>query len=456
MCVSGDTAVSHGDAVVPRVIPERALLRDPERCALECDELARLRLLVENSTDVVSTATNDGRLTWVSDSVTASLGWQPADLVGRFLGEFVHPDDYHLLVEGLPELQDGGAPRAEIRIRDHDGADHWISLLRRQVFDDAGRPAYRIGGWREVTAEHAVRAELAASHAFQRAVLDAMLDPYVLLTPVRDAAGDVCDFRFDDVNPAALAVYGMAREVLIGRSLIELHPAVTATGLLDRYREVLTTGDALLLDDWEYPADILGGELRRYDVRAVRVGDAVLQVWRDVTDRFEEARRLEHQAQHDGLTGTLNHGEAMRRLGSALHERRTTSGQLAVLFCDSDNFKEINDGFGHVVGDQVLVELAQRITATVRADDLVARVGGDEFLVVLHGIDALASAVQVAEGICRAAAVPVATASGDVRTSLSIGVALALPDESLDHLIERADVAMYAAKRAGRNRVHVL
>ena len=425
-------------------------------CSVNCSELQRLRLLVENSTDVVSTATNEGRITWVSDSVTASLGWEPAEVVGHFLGEFVHPDDYHLLVAGLPELQRGGAPTAEIRIRDRAGADHWISLMRRQMFDDAGRPTYRIGGWREVTAEHAVRAELAESHAVQRAVLDAMLDPYVLLTAVRDANGRVCDFRFDDANPAALAVYGMARAELVGQSLVALHPAAQPTGLLDLYRGVIDSGAPLVLDDWEYPQDILGGELRRYDVRAVRVGDAVLQAWRDVTERFEVARRLEHQARHDGLTGTLNHVEAMRRLGSALDDRRTTAGHLAVLFCDCDNFKEINDRFGHGAGDQVLVELAHRITATVRRDDLVARIGGDEFLVVLHGVDAFASAVDVAEGICQAATTPVVTAAGEIQTTLSIGVALALAEESLDHLLERADVAMYAAKRAGRNRVHVL
>lgn len=424
---------------------------DDARALLE--ERDRLRLLVENTTDIVSTATNSGVITWISDSVTPVLGWQPGDIVGHQLSDYVHPDDMASLVDGLPALQRGDAPRAQIRVRERSGGYRWISLLRRQIFDDAGNPSYRVGGWRDVTEERNAQDALAESHAFLRALLDAMLEPFVLLTAVHGPNGHIVDFEFADANPAALAVYGRARAQLLGCTLSDLHPAAFRTGLFEMYCDVVDRDTPMVLDDWSYPQDIFNGALLRYDVRAVRVGDAVLQVWRDVTSRFEAAQALERLAHHDGLTGALNHSEALRRLGAALDDARNPGEHLAVLFCDTDNFKYINDHHGHSTGDQVLVELTRRIGEAVRRQDLVARMGGDEFLVVLTGVHDIAEVAQIAEKVRLAAHLPMHVGDRTLRTSLSIGVTLAKPSEDLDRLLERADIAMYEAKRAGRNRV---
>lgn len=421
-----------------------------------CQEVARLRLLVETTTDVVSTATNNGLLTWISDSVTATLGWYPSDLVGQRLIDFVHPDDYAQLMAGFSELERGRPTRAEIRVRRADGEYCWINLIRRQIFAEDGTPAYCVGGWRDVSAEKYARDALAESHDFVRTLLDAMLEPFVLLAAVRDETALVVDFAFADANPAALEVYDMAREELLGQRLSVLHPAAWPTGLFEMYSDVVEHGAPMLLDDWSYPQDIFGGEELRYDVRCVRVGDAVMQVWRDVTNRFEVARRLERLALYDGLTGALNHSEALHRLDAMLSDVRSPGGHLAVLFCDTDMFKEINDNHGHAAGDQVLVELTRRIEDSLRREDVVARMGGDEFLVILTGVHDLAEAVAIAEKIRGKASAPISLANLDVATSLSIGVTLARPGDNMDRLLERADVAMYNAKRDGRNAVRAL
>jgi diguanylate cyclase (GGDEF)-like protein len=124
-----------------------------------------------------------------------------------------------------------------------------------------------------------------------------------------------------------------------------------------------------------------------------------------------------------------------------------------VLFCDIDRFKDINDERGHAAGDEVLRVVGERISSAIRRDDVAARIGGDELLVILSGVHDLDEAMSVAETIRRAVAEPILLADGRVTTSMSIGATIAGVDEIADDLIARADEAMYEAKRSGRDRV---
>lgn len=124
-----------------------------------------------------------------------------------------------------------------------------------------------------------------------------------------------------------------------------------------------------------------------------------------------------------------------------------------MLFCDVDRFKFINDTHGHAAGDETLRTLANRIRACVRSDDVCARMGGDELLVILDGTHALEDARQIAEKIRQAAEQPIPVGYTQVNTSLSIGLALAQPGEEFDQVMARADTAMYEAKKHGRSRV---
>ncbi len=133
--------------------------------------------------------------------------------------------------------------------------------------------------------------------ADMRMVFESMLDPYIVLSAVRTDTGDIVDFRFDAANEAACAFHLKSRSELIGTRLLALHPAVATSGLLEAYREVVESGQPLVLDHWAYPQDVLGGEVRRYDVRAVKLGDGLGQTWRDVTERFEELQRLDAASQ---------------------------------------------------------------------------------------------------------------------------------------------------------------
>lgn len=176
---------------------------------------------------------------------------------------------------------------------------------------------------------------------------------------------------------------------------------------------------------------------------------------RDIDDQVAAETELERLARSDVMTGLANRAEGLRLLDAVKDEQRNPGSHVVALFCDIDHFKDVNDTYGHAAGDDVLRALAQRLTSAVRRNDIVTRLGGDEFLIVLTGVHDVSEAIDKAEQIRIAAAEPidVDAAGTQVRTSLSIGVAVAHPDEDIDHLILRADAAMYIAKKQGRNQV---
>ena len=183
----------------------------------------------------------------------------------------------------------------------------------------------------------------------------------------------------------------------------------------------------------------------------------------DVTAQIRAEKALAHQALHDPLTGLPNRIALMDRLAQALLgvERPSVSrlgvdrvqAQVAVLFVDLDNFKEINDSFGHDTGDLVLVEMARRLTALARRTDTVARLGGDEFVVLCGDLDLHATATLLASRIIQAVAVPFTEGGRDLSVTCSVGIASTSEAATEpDRLVREADAAMYEAKKAGRNR----
>ncbi len=177
---------------------------------------------------------------------------------------------------------------------------------------------------------------------------------------------------------------------------------------------------------------------------------------RDVTAEVEAERALERLARFDPLTGLTSRAETLTRLKAALKSARSPGRELGVLFCDVDDFKNINDTMGHTVGDAVLTTLATRIRECLRQEDTVGRTGGDELLVLLPGLHCVDEAAQIAEKIRRHAAEPMRHSGHTIHITLSIGATLAVVDESVRAAMSRADTAMYQAKAAGRDRVSVI
>lgn len=179
--------------------------------------------------------------------------------------------------------------------------------------------------------------------------------------------------------------------------------------------------------------------------------DGLIAALRIVDEQVEAERRLERMARFDTLTGLANRAEAMGRLADALRQPQPAGSWVGVLFCDVDRFKDINDTWGHGVGDVVLATLAARIQQSVRRGDTVGRTGGDEILVVLPGVGGTEELAGIADKIRHRAAEPIPVSGNTLSVALSIGATLARPGESVGSVTARADASMYRAKLATRH-----
>jgi diguanylate cyclase (GGDEF)-like protein len=180
----------------------------------------------------------------------------------------------------------------------------------------------------------------------------------------------------------------------------------------------------------------------------------MIGIFSDITQRKMTEEHLKHLAHHDVLTALPNRTLYMDRLGQQIRVAKRENKELAVLFVDLDRFKPVNDRYGHNVGDLVLKEVADRLADSVRSADTVARIGGDEFTVIVgameHADDARVVAEKIRDEVCR----PIEVQGVAHQLGASIGVSLFPQDgEDADALTSRADMAMYAAKTSGRNTI---
>jgi diguanylate cyclase (GGDEF)-like protein/PAS domain S-box-containing protein len=229
-------------------------------------------------------------------------------------------------------------------------------------------------------------------------------------------------------------------------------------------------GERLLADVTRSPGAQMTGELRiRHadgswlSIEAVlknllddpAVGGIVIN-YRDVTARKGLEEELRRQAFHDSLTGLANRALFADRLDHALARTRRFRQPLAVLFIDIDDFKTVNDSLGHGEGDQLLIAVAKRLVGAVRSGDTIARMGGDEFAVLIEDPAEAEAPIAVAQRLLAALEAPFEHGAKELFVHASVGVAASKSsDQTADDLLRDADVSMYTAKSNGKNRVEV-
>jgi diguanylate cyclase (GGDEF)-like protein len=285
-----------------------------------------------------------------------------------------------------------------------------------------------------------------------RGVWQSLIDPIVILEAVRDGAGRIIDLRYIDANPAAVATLRGGAGDVVGRTVLELLPRESGQPLFEALKGTFTDGHPVVLHSVPVEDPLLG-ETRLIDVRAFRAGADVALTWVDVTEQVRAQEELTRRARTDDLTGFLARRAGLEALAAALQEQRAAAAVGALLYCDLDGFKDVNDLHGHEAGDLVLRLVAERVRALVRDGDLTIRIGGDEFLIALVGPVTDAAAAEIAEKIHRQVTGTVDIAGEVVEVGLSIGVVVPRVGEGVDSLVARADAAMYEAKHTGRGRV---
>lgn len=169
-------------------------------------------------------------------------------------------------------------------------------------------------------------------------------------------------------------------------------------------------------------------------------------------DVDRQRQQIEHMATHDNLTGLPVLRTVVDRCDMAIHQAQRTGQKLALLFIDLDGFKQVNDNFGHEAGDHVLKEVAARLKANVRSADTAARIGGDEFVVLLTALESAALAGDVAAKLIRAVGLPIDCQGQTLQVGASVGISI-FPDHAADthSLRKAADQAMYTVKKSGKN-----
>ena len=256
------------------------------------------------------------------------------------------------------------------------------------------------------------------------------------------------------VSPAAERVFGQSGERMVNHTLAELiHEA--DRGLYEAHFSASLMGGTQLSHIGCRMIRVNGEYMRTETVATNLLADAnvkgIVLTIRDVTERVTLEEHLRHQALHDPLTGLGNRALFQDRVAHGLARAERTNDEVAVIFLDLDNFKEINDSLGHAAGDAVLVQTANRLRTCLRDSDTAARFGGDEFAILLEQVRGEGEVMDVAARITAALGRPLQVEGKDVDLCASIGIARAQPQQSADEVLRNADVAMYHAKARGKS-----
>jgi diguanylate cyclase (GGDEF)-like protein len=288
-----------------------------------------------------------------------------------------------------------------------------------------------------------------SEHARFLAAAENTLDDFYIFDGVPDATGAITDFRFSYINPNAERRLGAPRESLYGRILTEVRPFMTQSGLIEKYREVVRTGAPYICEVFVDDERIKGTWL---NVQVVRLGDGIAITSRDVTEHRRRTDHVHYLAHHDHLTGLANRTLLYDRLRQAIIRAQNLNHRIAVFLVDLDSFKQINDSLGHADGDILLATIGQRLLSSVRESDTVARMGGDEFVIVMPAFRSMDDVERCGHQVIHNASQPIHIAGQEISVTLSVGVAI-YPEAGLsaEELLRNADAAMYTVKDAGRN-----
>jgi diguanylate cyclase (GGDEF)-like protein/PAS domain S-box-containing protein len=262
-------------------------------------------------------------------------------------------------------------------------------------------------------------------------------------------------------NAAAARLFGYSAEDVVGRSISMLVPEELRERQRAATQRYLATGVSNVIGrvDLNYTGLRKDGSRFEVEFTVTEMGGGaapqLVAVFRDVTARKEAEQRLTRLALHDSLTGLPNRPYFEERFAETLARCRRSGEPLALMIVDLDNFKPVNDTLGHEVGDQLLVAFTRQLKSAMRESDLLARIGGDEFTVVVEGAKERGDVAVIAEKLLAALRDPLDIAGHAIVVSASIGIALCRASDDPQALMKRADQALYEAKRAGRARYHI-
>jgi diguanylate cyclase (GGDEF)-like protein/PAS domain S-box-containing protein len=442
---------------LPRAL-RYALERKVAEDALRASE-ARFRAMSDASPLGIFVADAQGECVYTNAAYQNISGLTLDQALGSNWSTAIHPKDrarvlaeWHVAARGLTPFQ------TEFRFLRDDESVVW-TRVNSAAMSDGGKSFGLVQTVEDISERKAAEFVLRAA---EEALFEEKERAQVTLNSIGDAVlttdllGNVTY-----LNLAAEAITGWSRGEALGRPFAEVLKLVDGTTreaavnpMQRAIQEDNTVGlamDCLLVrrDGFECAIEDTAAPIHNRDGR---VAGAVI-VFHDVSESRAIAQKMAHLAQHDFLTGLPNRGLLTERFAQAIVRSRRNRKQIALLFLDLDDFKRINDSLGHSVGDQLLQSVAARLVAAVRATDTVCRQGGDEFVILLDGIEQPQDAGHVAETLLAAFVAPHFIGGQELHVTLSIGISV-YPDDGgdADAVMQNADTAMFHAKASGRNK----
>jgi two-component system CheB/CheR fusion protein len=390
-----------------------------------------------------------GRLLRVNQCFCHLLGYIQEDLLQKRWSEIIFPQDYTTLQGYIKDLNSGKIPsfRSSQRLIHKNGELIWVDLAVVILRDSQGSPLYLICDIIDMTSQVLAIQALQESEAVYRAFVEGTDDLIIRIDP---------QARIDFINHRSLQVIGLHPENCVNMSAFEfVHPEDRknteqaffswierkVTNATYENRIISSSGEVYHMH-WTFNFHYVpSGELA-----------CINGIARDITDRKVAEQVLEYMATHDSLTGLPNRTLFSDRLRHALARAKRSEKMIAVLFIDLDGFKSVNDAFGHEIGDQVLKLVADKLRRCIRSSDTVARLSGDEFILVIENLSKQEDAVSIASKILGTVSAPLMVSNQHITITASIGLSL-YPIDGEDELklLQKADAAMYQVKNNTKN-----
>ena len=394
-------------------------------------------------------ANPQGRFIRVNKSFCSLVGYTKGELFTKTWMDITHPQDFETSDNFAQDLLSGKIPsfRYVHRLIHKNGNNIWVDLTVVVLRDQEGKPNYVVGDIVDITERVLAEKALKDSEEIYREFVEGTDD---LITQVDKQA------MITFVNHRSKEIFGLAPEECIGLSIFEfVHPEDRETSrqafsswIEDRIKHTTYENRQISLSGQVY--HMLWTVNLHYDPQGELT--FINSIGRDITKRKESEHLLEYIATHDALTGLPNRSLFYDRLRHALLLAKRSNRYIAVMFIDLDDFKSVNDAFGHEMGDQVLKRVAKTLRNCVRESDTVARLSGDEFTLVVENISIPDDAAAISQKILTELSEPIYEDGQQITNTASIGISI-YPTDGDDEisLLKKADEAMYQVKKTSKN-----